>query len=526
MKLLFVYPNLPLMMSPSLAIGIFTAIAKEEDYEVDIFETTLYSNAFENRHIKMTKIGASRENNKEDINEMFLLKSPEQLTTDLEKKIQEFSPDIILVSILEDTWDIAKELLKIIKKNNILCICGGLLPTVSPELVLENENVDILSIYEGEITIRQILKKLKNNESIYDCKGLIYKKEGKIINTGINELCDINDIIPDYGCFDKHRWNRPMGGLFFKRAISMETMRGCPYSCTYCNSPGTRNFAKKNKLGNFLRQKSLSNIEKELNYYIENLNPDLIMFQDDSFLAKNEQYILDFCKMWSKYKIPFWFNTRIENCKPNILSALKEAGCFRMTFGIESGDENFRKNILNRKVTNKKYLEHINYINESNIPYSLNVILGLPFETLENVLNTADFIYNCKGYDGLTISMYQPYRGTVLRDVSISESFLDENFINTSLYGYLDDWHLQMPTPYLQKFDVLFLVKVFSLLAYFGREKFDEILKLRNDEEKYNKILEKYKKLFFYDIQQGGNDRIKAYCAKHDSSSTYNFIPF
>ena len=133
-----------------------------------------------------------------------------------------------------------------------------------------------------------------------------------------------------------------MGGKVFKRAVSMETYRGCPYNCTYCNSPFSRNY-EKDTLGVFLRRKPANIIERDLNYYIDQYDPDLIMFQDDSFLARPKKEIYEFCEMWSKYKIPFWFNTRIENCKPEILAALKEAGVYRMTFGLESGNEQYRK---------------------------------------------------------------------------------------------------------------------------------------------------------------------------------------
>ena len=220
-----------------------------------------------------------------------------------------------------------------------------------------------------------------------------------------------------------------MGGNIFQRAISMETYRGCPYNCTYCNSPTTRNLAKDFQIGNFMRRKSADVIEKELLHYIDLYDPDLIMFQDDSFLARPAKEIFEFCEMWSKYKIPFWFNTRIENCKPEYLEALKEAGVYRMTFGVESGNEEYRSKVLKRNANNYTYHKFLDYINDSNIPYSLNVILGMPFETREMVMDTAEFIHKARGYDGLTISMWQPYWGTDLRKQAEKAGFLDPKYI-------------------------------------------------------------------------------------------------
>jgi radical SAM superfamily enzyme YgiQ (UPF0313 family) len=303
-----------------------------------------------------------------------------------------------------------------------------------------------------------------------------------------------------------------MGGKLFKRAVSMETYRGCPYNCTYCNSPGTREFSKTNGTGNFMRRKCAETIEKEYLHYKELYDPDLIMFQDDSFLARPKKEIFEFCEMWSKYRVPFWFNTRIENCDPDILSALKDAGVYRMTFGLESGNEDYRDKVLKRGVKNEKYIEYFNYINDSNIPYSLNVIIGMPFETREMVLETAEMVHSSNGYDGLTISMENGF---------LNDSYINGQDSSEMGGGYLDSWALNMPEPYLQPNDVKGLVKTFALYAHFPKERWSEVYEAETNEQKYKQLMSLYQKEFFGDIQQGGLDRI---CAKHDSSSTYRYV--
>lgn len=66
-KILLTYPNLPLMMSPAMSMGLFNAIAKRMGCEVKLFETTQYSEQYNNRHIRMTEIGASRQKQKRRI---------------------------------------------------------------------------------------------------------------------------------------------------------------------------------------------------------------------------------------------------------------------------------------------------------------------------------------------------------------------------------------------------------------------------------------------------------------------------
>ena len=61
--------------------------------------------------------------------------------------------------------------------------------------------------------------------------------------------------------------------------------------------------------------------------------------------------------MYKEFKIPFWFNTRPENCKEEVLKMLKEVGAYRISFGIECGNEEFRTKVLQRKPTNKQVVE-------------------------------------------------------------------------------------------------------------------------------------------------------------------------
>lgn len=512
------------MMAPAISVGIFTAICKKNNVQVKVFETTQYSDEYSNRHIRMTEIGASRQNKTEEIKDMFYIKPSDQIIPDLIECMESYKPDLVLMSIQEDTWFQALSLLKIIEPYNIPHLIGGVFPTMAPDIVLANPLVKNIVKGEGEIIVEKAVKGMPLSQ----INGVWWKdSNGKIKRNKPQELCNISNITPDFSEFSNTRWQRPMGGRIFKRAISMETYRGCPYNCTYCNSPYTRIFHK--DMGNFMRRKPIEIVERDLNYYINYINPDLIMFQDDSFLARPKQEIFDLCNMLSKYKIPFWFNSRIENCTPEILSALKDAGIYRMTFGIECGNEEYRTKFLKRNVTNITYEKHLNYINESNIPYSLNVVIGLPFETREMVLETAKVVRSAKGYDGLTISMFQPYHGTDLRKISIEAGFLDPNYISgigttDQKGGFLDSWVLKMPKPYLQENDVKQLVKTFCLYSYFPDSKWPEINESETNETIYKKLFSEYQNKFFGKIQQGGKDRIyNNYCVKHESTSTYKF---
>ena len=473
-------------------------------------------------------MGAYRKNSEAEVQDMFVIKDPDQIIPDLIKTVEEYQPDIILMPMQEDVYQIGIEMLESIDHFGIPHVVGGIFPSSAPEVVLGTPVVQRIALHEGERTVRDIIAALRAGESLDKIKGTWSKKEdGSFRKNPPQPLCDITEVTPDFTCFQDHRWERPMGGRIWKRAISMETYRGCPYSCTYCNSPFMRDFPKHHGLGNFMRRKPADIIERDLLYYIENHSPDFIMFQDDSFLARPKKEIFEFCEMWSKYKIPFWFNTRIENCNPEYLEALKEAGVYRISFGLESGNEEYRTKVLKRPVTNEKYYEYFKYINDSDIPYSLNVILGMPLETREMVMDTVELVRAARGYDGLTVSKLQPYYGTGLRDVAVEHGFLDPSHINNSYtHGIIGTWELDMPKPYLQKHEVEASLKTFSMYAHFDKDMWPLIKKSETDEKLYKELAERYQKEFFYSTQQGGKTRIQTVyggCAMHDATSTYTF---
>lgn len=531
MKVLMAYPNLPLMMTPAIAVGLFHTICKEEGAEFRLFETTQYSDEYENRHILMAKYGANRGNQRGDTDEdYFDVKSPTQIIPDFIQTIDEYQPDLILIHMQEDVVEIGLKMLDSIKDRNIPHIAGGVYAMSVPEQLINEPLVNVICRYEGETVVRQAIRAFKEKKAFTSIDGIWWKDDnGKIHRNKPAKLVDITNIIPDFSCYNNHRWERPMGGRHFYRAITMETYRGCPYQCTYCNSPGTRDIAKTLDLGNFMRRKPASVVEKELlDFFDKGLEPDLVVFVDDSFLARPKKEIFEFAEMWDKYKIPFWFNTRVENAKPDVLEALRECGAYRMTFGVESGNEEYRKKYLHRKPPNSEYVKHFEYINQSNIPYSLNVIIGMPFETREMVMDTARLIRHAKGYDGLTIGLWQPYRGTVLRKIAEDAGFIKPD--NMSNHGYLtekDENGIIMPKPYLQRNEMARLTKTFSLYAYYPDEMWPLIQKAETDEKLWEKLMNEYKENFYYgEYQSGGIDKInhlKKYCVKHDISSTFHW---
>lgn len=532
MKILMAYPNLPLMFAPALSVGLFSAICKQESADFKLFETTQYSDEYKNRHILMTTAGANRGIAKDNRDEdYFVIKDPNEIIPDFVRCVEQYQPDLILIHFQEDVVQLGLDMLDAIKHMGIPHIAGGVYALAVPDQLIKEPLVDMVCRYEGEAVVRGAIKAFKDGVPFTTADGIWWKdQQGNVRKNKPCQLVDITQVIPDWDVYEKRRFTRPQGGRHFARSIQMETYRGCPYQCTYCNSPGTREISKSLKLGNFMRRKPAHIIEKELLWYMDQgYEPDHVGFIDDSFLARPAKEIFEFCEMWSKYKIPFWFNTRIENCKPDYLKALKEAGVYRMTFGIESGNEEYRAKVLKRTVSNNEYYKHLDAINESNIPYSLNVIIAMPFETRDMIMDTARMVHRARGYDGLTLSIWQPYRGTELRRIAEDAGFIkpDDNTQGTGFLDFDNDTAIKMPPPYVQPAEATKLVKTFSLYAYYPEDQWDIVRKAEDDEKLYNKLMANYKTEFYPgEYQVGGNQRLahlQKFCAQHDASSSYEF---
>ena len=501
-KVLIVYPNLSLMLVPSIVIALFTKILKEQGYIVDLFDTTHYiskENSSPQNRVKYLQ--ARKFSDTDDLG----IKIKTDLLGDFEQKVQEFKPDILIVSVVEDSFRQALKMLEQVNKYKIPHIVGGVFPTAAPEVLLSFPVIRNVGIGEGEKTIVNFAEAIRVGHSLRNIPNIWGKNnDDSIFKNKLGPLVNINDYDTDFSLFDERRFFRPMGGKIFK-TIPIETYRGCPYRCTYCNSPMQIQVAKENNQGKYLRRKKTDEVRDRLLEVQEKYSPEFIYFIDDSFLARPEKEIYEFCDMYEEFNLPFWFNTRPENCTKEILQRLKEVGAYRMSFGIECGNEEFRSAVLKRKVRNQETIRKFEVISQSGISYSVNLIIGFPGETRELVMDTVELTRLIKGYDTLTVSIFTPYHGTKLREVAVKNGWLEKNIITTHTTS---ESILQMPQPYLSKDEINQLMRVIPLYCYFPRSEWKEINLAEIDDENVNAILGHYSKIYSENfLKENQNDR-------------------
>lgn len=506
-KVLLLYPNLSLMKIPSLAIALFTATCKRAGYTVELFDASHYcaeeKNSHDDRRVATLQY---RKFDKNLVN--WELKN--DIKTDFIEKVRKYVPDIVIVSVVEDTFNQGIQILNYIKDFDIPNIIGGVFPTMSPEEAIAPECVKMVGVGEGENLIIELCERLRKNESFEDISGLWIKKSGgAIIRNMPKKLVDINALIPDYSLFAEDMFLRPWGGKFFK-TVAIEGCRGCPYDCTFCNSPKHNYDAREMGYSSFVRYKNLRCLKNEIDFLVNSIDPEFFMFVDDTFLTRSVKEISQWCEMYSAYKIPFWINTRVESISSDKLKLLKEVGCWRLSFSLEQGNEEFRKKYIKKNFSNETFVTRGKIVIESGIPFSVDVIIGFPFETRELVFDTIEVIRNLKGYDSLSVNIFTPYRGTYLREVVLQNGWLDSSLLPGGISG---SSMLSMPLPYLQREEIDGLYRTFILYAYYPKSMWKDIERAEKFNNEGNNMFKSLSEEYYK--QKFGNETTTFYSNRY-----------
>lgn len=297
--------------------------------------------------------------------------------------------------------------------------------------------------------------------------GIIYRNK---LRPGI----DIDTIpIPNWDLFDQGSIYRPMQGKIY-RAVGIETQRGCPYTCTFCNSP-SNNVIYKNEVNKiFHRKKSIKRIKAELDFLVKKYNPDLIYFVVDTFLAMSNIEWDEFKELYMDYKIPFWMNTRAETITEKRSRDLEEMNMLRCNIGVEHGNAEYRKKYLKRNVSDEIQIKAFEMLSDKRYKAVANCIIGMPDENRDLIFDTIKFVRKLpKNIDATGAYIFAPYHGTPLRDLAIKKGYIkDEDIVSLSISAGSKS---MLNMPQLSSTEIAGLARTFAYYVKFPEERWDDI---------------------------------------------------
>tara|TARA_Y100000031_G_scaffold58300_1_gene65947 strand:- start:3217 stop:4398 length:1182 start_codon:yes stop_codon:yes gene_type:complete len=383
--------------------------------------------------------------------------------------------------------------MELIKDKKIRCLAGGVFASSAPERVIKLDFVDYVCRGEGEGALVDLANALEEGKDPKNIKNLWVKKNGKIVaQNPIRPALDVNTLpVQDLSIFEDISLHRPMMGKIY-RMIPIETQRGCPYACTFCNAPGKTEFYNAQDAGHFFRKRKMEHVYEELKELISGFKVEYIYFVTETFLAMSEREFDEFCEIYSEFKLPFFMNTRPETVTVRRVKKLKEVNCHRVNIGVEHGNHKFRAEVVGRAYKNELAIKAFDLMYDVGISTVSNNILGYPDETRELIFDTIQLTRKLKCTD-INAFTFTPYHGTSLRGLCEKKKYIDKN---TLAHIYYKDSLLRMPS--ISKEEIRGLLKTFVLYARLPRSYWKEIKIAESDtkegEEKFNELTALFRK--------------------------------
>lgn len=340
------------------------------------------------------------------------------------KQIVDEHYDAIGISTITDNRFNAIELIRQVKQkdNRIFIFVGG--PHFSATAIdaLKNiREIDVVVRNEGEITACELLDAYYEQRSFESVLGITFRDyRDNIIENPDRPLVNNIDKIeaPAWHLFKMEKYNYSFddSGLPF---IGLMSSRGCPYSCAFCaNSTHS------------IRFRTPSKFVDEIQHLKERYSFEGFIFLDSTFTV-NHNHVVQICEEIIKrgLKIKWQAGARVSSVDRKILALMREAGCFRVTYGIESGSEKILKNV-NKGIDMQQIREAIHISSELGFDISAFFMVGFPDENLNELKKTIKLIKEldtykgCKSIYGFTVI----YPNTEIEKIAQERNILPKNF--------------------------------------------------------------------------------------------------
>lgn len=354
----------------------------------------------------------------------------------IEGIIRGYGPDIVGVNNLftkqrgnaHKIYELAKRVDK-----GIITVAGGAHPTVMPETVLADINVDFVVLGEGEATIIDLVNFIEGEIAFSDLDGVGRREDGKIEIVPKTKFIDDLDRLPFPA---RHLLN--MEGYFGleqshgarrrKRFSPIITSRGCPARCTFCSAYKV--------WGRKFRQRSPENVIAEMKHIKEKYGIEEIMFEDDNATLniKRAERLFD---LMIEEKLDFVWDTpngvAAFALNERLIDKIKASGCYKLNLALESGNQYVLDNIIKKPLKLEKAKQLIKCAQSIGLDVGIFLIIGMPGETREQIW---DSFYLAKELEIYTpfISVATPYPGSELYETCRENKYISDDFSLDDLF--------------------------------------------------------------------------------------------
>ncbi|OGN92730.1 MAG: hypothetical protein A2Z71_06820 [Chloroflexi bacterium RBG_13_50_21] len=312
-----------------------------------------------------------------------------------------------MVTMQDDCLWFARQL----RATTRLLIVGGPLPTCDPLDFLSD--FDVVVRGEAEATVLAVLHAYSTGGEMSTIQGIAMRREtgpkGKpreetIFTPDRTFIKNLDALaFPARHLLPNEKYIQ-FGRKKYGYAITtVMSTRGCPYDCEFCSNV---------IFGGSYRERSAGNIVDEIEQVLA-LGYDRISFADDVFTLRNKR-VLDICLEIKKRNLHFYWEclARVDSLNDDTYTVMHQAGCRRVYFGIESGEDRILK-LMNKKITAAQARQAVLAAHQAGMEVGAFFILFYPGETNETVLNTLRYATSLP-LDYLGLTMPYPLPGTAL----------------------------------------------------------------------------------------------------------------
>jgi anaerobic magnesium-protoporphyrin IX monomethyl ester cyclase len=311
-------------------------------------------------------------------------------------------------------WQKAKKTatdIKRIDKTIFTCI-GGPYPIAVQEHCLREggRSVDAVVTGEGELTVAEVLDRLQKGKTLKDVQGVIYRENNRIIKNLPRPLITNLDALPfpNRELLGEANQHLPPPATYKRKPVAvMMTSRGCNRKCIFCFQ-----IDKERKSG--IRYRSIENVLEEIEVCLDQGFRE-IKFIDDTF-AEDYDRAMHLAKEIRKRRLDFtWFASACVNqVDKALLQAFKDAGCWAILFGAESGVQK-NLNAIGKGITLEQTRKAVKSAQDVGITVQTTYMFGIPGETFEEGLETINFACALNP-DIASFHAITPFPGTYLYD--------------------------------------------------------------------------------------------------------------
>ena len=415
MRVLFYYRGIE-----NLGVGYCMSMLKSHGHEIDlIFDPGLDDNLF----IKFPQLAWMNRHQ------------------ELLERARGFKPDLIAMGCLTNLYPFATKMAEKLKEAmpEVPILMGGHHAQALPDYILSNPNIDMVCIGEGEIALLELANRMERGEDYTSVPTMWIKKDGLIHRNEMGPLQNELDDFPfpekqlwhDYGCFQDN--------------LEVFTGRGCPFKCTFCNIHYQREIFKGH--GNFLRKRSIANVMEELKENLQKYDPQYVSVHDDNFTT-NPKWVEEFCEAYRKeINLPWYCFGYPTTIRPNLVAAMKAANCHTIFMGVDSGDPDIRRHMMERPMEDDLIKTAAQRIIDAGIGLQASCIYGNPGEQPEQMFKTLQMIDEIKPTQSSAYVFY-PFPKTKMYDASVQLGYLDEEGeekVRQGISGYHHESILKHP---------------------------------------------------------------------------------